>query len=51
MIGLSLITPMLLDGTTQLMGIRKSNNKLRFITGLIAGIGIGVLVKSIKYCL
>jgi len=51
MIGLFLITPMLLDGTTQLMGIRKSNNKLRFITGLIAGIGIGILVKSIKYCL
>ena len=42
---------MLLDGTTQLMGIRKSNNKLRFITGLIAGIGMGILVKSIKYSL
>jgi len=34
------IIPMVIDGTTQLFGWRKSNNSLRFLTGFLAGIGI-----------
>lgn len=44
-----MVTPMLIDGITQLMGKRKSNNKLRFTTGFIGGIGMGILVKTLKY--
>ena len=31
------LTPMGIDGTTQLLGLRESFNELRFITGFIAG--------------
>ncbi|AEF95942.1 DUF2085 domain-containing protein [Methanotorris igneus] len=31
------LTPMAIDGTTQLIGLRESFNELRFITGFIAG--------------
>ncbi|ACX73274.1 Protein of unknown function DUF2085, transmembrane [Methanocaldococcus vulcanius M7] len=31
------LTPMAIDGTTQLIGLRQSFNELRFITGFIAG--------------
>ena len=43
-----MILPTFSDGLTQFLGFRKSNNSLRFFTGLIAGIGIGILIKSIK---
>ena len=43
-----MIIPAFIDGTTQLSGIRESNNILRFITGLIGGIGLAILVKAIK---
>lgn len=46
-----LIIPMLLDGITQLFGIRTSNNKVRFFTGLLAGVGLGILSKLIKFIL
>ncbi|WP_460373588.1 DUF2085 domain-containing protein [Methanocalculus sp. MC3] len=36
--------PMVIDGTTQLMGLRKSNNCLRLITGLLFGFSISFLV-------
>ena len=43
-----MVLPTFSDGLTQLFGVRESNNTLRFATGLIAGIGLGILVKSIK---
>ncbi len=48
-IGVILIVPMGIDGTTQLLGMRESNNKLRFLTGLIGGIGLVILAKSISF--
>jgi len=36
--------PVYLDGTTQALGWRESDNTLRFITGLLSGIGqIGII--------
>ena len=46
-----MIIPTFSDGLTQFFGFRESNNALRFATGLIAGIGLGILVKSIKWIL
>ena len=43
-----LIIPCLVDGTTQALKLRESNNKLRLITGLLAGIGIMIILKMIK---
>ena len=43
-----MIIPTFVDGTTQLIGFRESNNSLRFFTGLIGGIGLAILVKAIK---
>lgn len=37
------------DGFTQLLGSRESNNTLRFITGLIGGLSLGILIKACKY--
>ena len=31
------------------LNLRQSNNILRLITGLLGGIGLGILVKSLKY--
>lgn len=42
-----LLTPMALDGVTQLAGLRESTNFLRLFTGLLAGIGIGWLTAMI----
>lgn len=39
-----MVLPTFLDGITQFFSLRESNNTLRFVTGLIAGIGIGVLI-------
>ena len=40
---LSLLTPMAADGLTQYFGSRESNNSLRFVTGILAGIAVGLL--------
>lgn len=40
-----LLIPTGVDGFTQLMGLRKSNNNLRFITGFIGGIGLIIFMK------
>ena len=37
---IALATPMVVDGTTQLMGWRKSNNLLRLTTGFMFGVGV-----------
>lgn len=42
-----LILPLALDGGSQLIGLRKSFNTLRFITGLIAGIAVPVYLLPI----
>lgn len=36
-----------IDGTTQYFGYRESNNKLRFVTGLIGGFGLIIVVEFI----
>lgn len=37
--------PLIFDGLTQLIHLRESNNKLRFITGIFFGIGVVVIIK------
>ena len=44
-----LLIPAVVDGTSQLKGLRESNNYLRFFTGLIGGLGLGIIIKAIKY--
>ena len=44
-----LLLPAAIDGLTQLLEYRESNNLLRFITGLLGGLGLGILVKALKY--
>lgn len=46
--GIILILPMAVDGTTQLFGKRESTNTLRFITGLLGGVGTLCLAMSIR---
>mgnify|MGYP006285766941 CR=1 FL=1 len=41
-ITISMILPMALDGSTQYLGLRISNNPLRAITGALGGLGSGV---------
>lgn len=48
-ISILLILPMAMDGTTQLLNKRISNNTLRFITGLSGGLGLSILIKAMKY--
>src|ERR1700680_1464089 len=38
-----LLLPMLLDGSTQLLGLRQSSNSLRLATGSAFGLGVGAL--------
>ena len=40
-----------LDALTQYYSIRNSNNTIRFVTGLIAGIGVIIFIKSLKFVL
>lgn len=44
-----LLLPAFLDGFTQLLNYRLSNNTLRFFTGIIGGIGLGILIKAFKW--
>lgn len=41
-ITISLISPLAIDGTTQFLKLRKSNNKIRVVTGIMAGLICGV---------
>ncbi|KZX10161.1 DUF2085 domain-containing protein [Methanobrevibacter curvatus] len=47
--GIILLIPMILDGFSQLFHLRESNNILRFITGLIGGFGIVLLLINIVF--
>lgn len=44
-----MIIPTFLDGLTQFFNYRESNNCLRFFSGLIGGIGLGILIKYLKW--
>lgn len=48
-IAILITTPTILDGLTQLLGLRESNNLLRLLTGLPAGFGLGILTKALKF--
>lgn len=40
MVGILLLAPGGIDGTTQLIGDRESTNSLRILTGLLLGVGV-----------
>ena len=44
-----MLIPAFLDGYTQYLGLRLSNNTLRFFTGLMGGLGLAILFKAIKW--
>lgn len=48
-LGIILIIPTFIDGYTQYNGLRMSNNFLRFVTGLIGGIGLILILISFKW--
>ncbi|MDO5860251.1 DUF2085 domain-containing protein [Methanobrevibacter sp.] len=51
-ISIFLLIPTSIDGFTQLLGYRESNNTLRFFTGFIGGIGLIIFLEIIiKWCL
>lgn len=43
------IIPSFLDGFTQYIGIKESNNFLRLVTGLFGGLGVVILFKTLKF--
>lgn len=43
-----LLIPSGLDGTSQLLEFRESNNILRLLTGFFGGIGLMIILKTIK---
>ena len=49
LMGCLMLFPAIIDGTTQFFGFRESNNVLRLLTGLVGGVGLGVLFKFIKF--
>ena len=48
---LILLIPTAIDGITQFYNIQESNNGRRFFTGLLGGLGLGIILKSIKWFL
>ena len=44
-----LLIPAGIDGFTQFFELRKSNNTLRFLTGLCGGLGLAILIKAFKF--
>jgi len=49
--GILLPLPTFLDAITQYTGYRESNNLLRFSTGVMAAVGLGILVNVLKLML
>ena len=48
LLAILMIIPALFDGLTQFKGFRESNNILRLFTGLLGGLGLGIIVKASK---
>lgn len=48
-LAVAFLLPAIADGLTQLLTDRESNNTLRFLTGLLGGLGLGILIKALKY--
>ena len=44
-----MMIPAFIDGTTQFIGLRESNNVLRFFTGLLGGVGLAIILKALKW--
>lgn len=44
-----LLIPAMIDGITQFLEIQESNNTRRFITGILGGLGLGIILKAIKW--
>lgn len=44
-----LLLPAFIDGITQFYGIQESNNLRRLITGLLGGLGLGIIFKAVKW--
>ena len=49
LIGILLNLPAGVDGLTQFLGYRESNNILRLITGLLGGLGLAIILMTVKY--
>ncbi len=41
---ITLVIPLLIDTSTQLLKLRISNNDMRLLTGLMFGLGMGMLI-------
>lgn len=48
-IAVLLLIPAGIDGFTQFLDFRESNNALRLLTGLCGGLGLIILVKAFKF--
>lgn len=44
-----LLIPTVIDGLTQFFGIQESNNVRRFIIGILSGLGLGIILKAVKW--
>lgn len=49
--GFLMMVPTFIDGFTQYLNFRESNNNLRLFTGLMGGLGLGIIVKAFKFFL
>ncbi|MGL6298553.1 MAG: DUF2085 domain-containing protein [Methanobacteriaceae archaeon] len=49
LLAILMLTPAAIDGLTQFYTSRESNNVLRFFTGILGGIGLGIILKAIKW--
>jgi len=47
----ALILPVALDGVTQLYGLRNSNNYLRFLSGILAGLAVSLGARLVRWIL
>ena len=46
-----MVIPTIIDGFTQFLGLRESNNSLRLVTGLIGGLGLSICIKALKFAM
>lgn len=46
MVSFAAVTPLAIDGLTQLTGLRESTNALRIVTGVVAGLAFGIWILS-----